>query len=241
MSVKRQFTGHRSGSSREPQTGEQRLTNDVCKRPRATLPLNVRNGWKADVDVGVRQPHGSQMRWIALSSLFLCVACGVASQPESARTVAAFEVPLPTPQERTEFLALLSAAAQAEGLHVDASSAEDLERMSGDSPMTIHAGVWRGANDEEAVASVMDLPGNLGRAWLSFSQGEDPPLVDRFRTRAMQRIMERWPSTQSLPIMPTGAIPLPADLRQTRQGYRVRAEAASRYELPPESPLIDRD
>ena len=178
------------------------------------------------------------MRWIAFALLSLCLACGVAPQPESARTVAAFEVPLPNPGERAEFLAILSDAAKAEGLHVDASHAEQLERLSEVSPMTIHAAVWRGANDEEPLASVMDLPDNLGRAWISFSKGEDPNLATRFRERAMSKILERWPNTQRLPIMPTGAIPLPADLRQTPEGYRVKPEAASRYELPPKSPLI---
>ena len=181
------------------------------------------------------------MQWLALALLSLCIGCVAAPQPESARTVAAFEVPLASPQERAEFLALLSAAAEAEGLHLDGANAEDLERLSEVSSMTIHAAVWRGADDEEVVASVSDMPDNLGRAWLSFSRGEDPSLVARFRDRAMRQILERWPRTQTLPIMPTGAIPLPDDLRQTAHGYRVKAEAASRYELPADSPLIARD
>jgi hypothetical protein len=182
------------------------------------------------------------MRWLALPLFSLCLSFGVAPQPESARTVAAFEVPLPTPEERAEFLALLSAAAQAEGLHLDAANAEELKRLSEVSPMTIHADVWRGADDEESVASVMDLPGNLGRAWLSFSRGEDRTVVNRFRARAMRRIFERWPDTQRLPIMPTGAIPLPEDLRHTRHGYRVKAEAASDttyHRVHRSSPAID--
>lgn len=181
------------------------------------------------------------MRWIGLALLTLCLGCGVAPQPESARTVAAFEVPLPTPQDRAEFLALLSSAAEAEGLHVDAANAEELERLSEVSPMTVHAAVWRGTDDDELLASVMDLPDNLGGAWISFSRGEGPTLATRFRQRAMQQILERWPRTQSLPILPTGAIPLPRDLRQTPQGYRVKPDAASRYELPLTSPLIARN
>ena len=178
------------------------------------------------------------MRWTEFALLFLCLACGVEPQPESARTVAAFEVPLPSAPERAEFLALIGAVAEVEGLHVDAADAEDLRRLSEIAPMTIHAAVWRGPNDDESVASIEDLPDNLGRAWITFARGEDPALVTRFRERAMRRIFERWPSTQSLPIMPSGVIPLPADLRLTPQGYRVRPDAAARYELPPGSPLI---
>ena len=181
------------------------------------------------------------MRWLALALLSICLGCCVASQPESARTIAAFEVPLSNAEERAEFLSALRASAEAEGLHVDASSAEDLKLLSEVSPMTIHAGVWRGADDDESLATVMDLPDNLGRAWISFSRGEDPNLSTRFRERAMRAIFERWPSTQRLPIMPTGAIPLPADLLQTPDGYRVKPDAASRYDLSPTSPLISRN
>ncbi|HKX80347.1 MAG TPA: hypothetical protein VJM34_17685 [Novosphingobium sp.] len=173
--------------------------------------------------------------------MFVLSGCGVAHQPESARTVAAFEVPLPSAAERSEFLALLSSEAKAEGLHLDASTPEELQQLSDVTPMTIHAAVWRGDNDEESLASVMDLPNNLGRAWLSFSKGEDPKLATRFRERAMRKVLARWPTTQALPIMPTGAIPLPADLLLTEQGYRVKPDAASRYELPATSPLVARN
>jgi hypothetical protein len=178
------------------------------------------------------------MQRIALAMLTLCLGCGVAPQPESARTVAAFEVPLPTPQDRAEFLSLLSSAAEPEGLHVDASSEEELERLSEVSPITIRAAVWRGVDDDEPLASVMDLPDNLGRAWLFFSRGEDTALATRFRQRAMRQILARWPRTQSLPIMPDGSIPLPRDLRPTPHGYRVEPEAASRNGLLSTSPLV---
>lgn len=147
-------------------------------------------------------------------------------------------MPLPTSEERAELLSILQRTAEREGLHVDASTAEELAQLSKVSPFTIHAAVWRGADDEEALASVMDMPGSPGRAWITFSEGEDPDLAKRFRERAMRDILERWSSTQSLPIMPTGAIPTPEDLRQTPDGYRVKRSVAARYELPPTSPLI---
>jgi hypothetical protein len=181
------------------------------------------------------------MQRVHLAVLLFCAGCSVAPQPESARTIDAFEVPLPTQEDRREFLAVLSAAAEAEGLHVDASNGETLKQLSEVSPMTIHAAVWRGKNDDEALASVMDLPDNLGRAWISFSKGEDPALAARFRDRAMQKVLQEWPATQRLPIMPTGAIPLPADLLLTPQGYRVLPAAAARYQLPPTSPLVARN
>ena len=164
----------------------------------------------------------------------MMAGCGVAPQPESARTVAAFEIPLPTEKERAEFLSLLSQVAQAEGLHVDASSREELEHGARASPTlegTVHAGVWRGADDNELEASVMDLHDNLGQVWIMFLQGENPALADQFRERVMLEIRRRWPETLSLPIMPTGAIPLPRDLIRTPDGYVVDPAAASMYRL----------
>jgi hypothetical protein len=175
------------------------------------------------------------MRWIV--SLAICVpliGCGPTAQPESAKTVAAFEVPLQSEADRNQFLAVLRAAAAPEGMHVDAESSEDLKAEAKVSPnfeKTMKAAVWRGSNDDEAVASVMDQFDHLGRVWIMFSRGNDPTLTSRFREHAMREIMLRWPSTLSLPIMPTGAIPLPRDLVRTPNGYVVNPFEAHKYEL----------
>lgn len=164
----------------------------------------------------------------------LIAGCGVAAQPESSKTVAAFEVPLRLEADRDQFLAVLRAAAESEGMHVDAESAQDIARETKVSPAfakTMNAAVWRGANDEEVVASAMDLPENLGKIWLSFSKGKDPQLSARFRDNAMRQIMLRWPGTLSLPIMPTGAIPLPSDLIRTPIGYIVNPSESHKYQL----------
>ena len=159
--------------------------------------------------------------------------CGVSPQPESARTTAAFEVPLPSEADREQFLAILRAVAAPEGMHVDAESKQDLENAARASPlleMTINAAVWRGANDDEVIASAMDHHDHLGQVWVLFSRGEDPALSSRFRERAMRAIRLRWPNTLSLPIMPTGAIPLHADLVRTPTGYVVKPSEAQRYQ-----------
>jgi hypothetical protein len=68
------------------------------------------------------------MRWIVFFAVYVLVtACGPAAQPESARTVAAFEVPLQSEADRNQFLAVLRAAAAPEGMHVDAENSEDLK------------------------------------------------------------------------------------------------------------------
>jgi hypothetical protein len=100
--------------------------------------------------------------------------------------------------------------------------------------------VWRGADDDELLAGVDDM-GHLGRAWITFCRGEDPRLASEFRERAMRRILARWRTTRSIPVLPTGGVPLADDLRLTGEGYRVKPEAAFRYELRPSSPLIARN
>lgn len=124
------------------------------------------------------------MRWIVALSIYVLVAgCDPTPQPESAKTVAAFEVPLQSEAERNQFLAVLRAAAAPEGMHVDAESSQDLKAEAKVSPnfeMTMKAAVWRGANDDEAVASAMDQFDHLGRVWIMFSRGRDSTLTDTF-------------------------------------------------------------
>jgi hypothetical protein len=175
------------------------------------------------------------MRCIVIVATCLGVTgCGVTTQPESAKTVAAFEVPIPSEADRNQFLSVLRVAAATEGMHVDVASDEELEREAAVSPafrMTMRATVWRGVNDDEPVASAMDQPDHLGQVWIAFFKGENPALNSRLRESAMREIMRQWPGTLSLPIMPTGAIPLHGDLIRTPNGYVVNPSEAHKYQL----------
>ena len=177
------------------------------------------------------------MRNAALALLLACSACSVAPQPASLRTVAAFEVPLSGDSDRDRLISLLSEEAKVEGFHVDAYTADELQQLSDGKPMTINATVWRGKNDDEPIANVIDID-RPGLACLTFAKGQEPERAARFRDAVMRRVRLRWPRTRPLPIMPTGAIPLHDDLVLTKDGYRVKRLAASRYELPASSPLI---
>jgi hypothetical protein len=167
---------------------------------------------------------------IILSLALVCAACGVVEQPKSAKTVAAYEVPLPTPSDKGRFIALLTQKAEAAGFHVDAATDEELKATSAVSPQTFNATVWRGKDDEEPIASAMDFQDRLGRVWISFSLGEDPARSRQFREALLPAIMGAWPDTASLPIMPNGAIPLTEDLVRTPQGYIVKPSAAAKYQ-----------
>lgn len=177
------------------------------------------------------------MRRIALIFLIACSSCGVAKQPESARTVAAYEVPLSSASDRDALLAFMRQDAAVEGFHVDAATVEELRQLSDITPITINASVWRGKDDDESVAQILDGPDHIGLAWLTFSQSDVPERTARYRDNLMSRVILRWPKTEVLPIMPTGAIPLHNDLVLTDEGYRVKRRAAPKYELPASSPL----
>ena len=171
------------------------------------------------------------VRFSPLLSL-LCLGC-VADQPESAQTVSAFEVPLPTQTDKSAFLALLRTAAEAQGYHVDAASEDELKAVSRVSPLTFNASIWRG-NDEENMASAMDGAEHIGRVWITFPKGENPQRSAEFRGSLIRKIRHRWPETASLPIMPSGAIPLVDDLVRTPSGYEVKTSEAQEYQVEPQ-------
>ena len=85
---------------------------------------NVRNGWKADIDRSSRMAELLAMLRLTFSFVLACAACGPVEQPKSAKTIAAYEVPLPTASDRGRFIALLSQKAKAAGFHVDAATDE---------------------------------------------------------------------------------------------------------------------
>ncbi|MEG3163104.1 hypothetical protein U1701_00690 [Sphingomonas sp. PB2P19] len=172
------------------------------------------------------------MIWKALALLPLLGGCGVAQQPESLRTVAAYEIPLPTVKDKATFMALLRAEAQTQGFHVYASTPAEMEAQSEVSPITFNAAVWRG-DDEEVIASAMDFQDHLGRVWILFSIGENPSRSARFRGALISKTKNIWPETASLPIMPNGSIPLTDDLSHTTSGYTVKPAAASKYDDEP--------
>jgi hypothetical protein len=166
----------------------------------------------------------------AIAGIFL-VRINLGGQPESIKIVAAFEVPLPSQPDRDQFLSVLRAAAEAQGMHLDAASNSSREMTSRDVPataMTLDTAVWRGARDSEPIASAMDR-GHVGQVWIIFFKGKDPALASGFREGAMHEILRRWPDTRSLPIVHSRTIPLRSDLIRTDNGYIVNPSAANRY------------
>ncbi len=186
-------------------------------------------GRKADIDQQRRASDTHSMIWKVLSLWPLLGGCGVAHQPESLRTVAAYEVSLPMVKDKANFLSLLRVEAQTQGFHVDASTPVEMEAQSEVSPITFNAAVWRG-DDEERIASAMDFQDHLDRVWITFSIGENPTRSARFRESLIRKTKKIWPETASLPIMPNGGIPLTKDLIRTPSGYTVKPAAASKYD-----------
>jgi hypothetical protein len=179
----------------------------------------------------------------ALFASAALLACAPVPQPDSIRFVAAVEIALRTPADRSDLLAMLRRHAAAGGLHVDDVSSQwrDLQRNAPELPDfargTLYVGVWRGAEDDDLEVSVEDS-GHRARAWVIFSRGEQPELATRMREGLLSAIARRWPGARRLPILPTGGLPLADDLHLGPDGYRIVRSAASRYALPAASPLL---
>lgn len=157
-----------------------------------------------------------------------------ARQSESMKTVAAFEVPLPSEADRDEFLSVLRTAAEMEHMHVYAESGANLAsaaKAGQNFQMTMNATVWRGAHDNELIATALDHFDHLGRIWIMFSKGEHSEISAKFQERAMHEIMLHWPNTLSLPVTPTGAIPGQSVLIRTPNGYVVKPSEVDKYGL----------
>ena len=110
--------------------------------------------------------------------LISLVGCAPVDQ-ESVRTVAAIEVVLKEPRDRTDLVAILRRHAAGAGLHVDDGSAEwrEFERRAEQIPpadqVTFNVGVWEGADDDEPVAFADDRF-HQGRVWVTFLRGTEP-------------------------------------------------------------------
>lgn len=177
--------------------------------------------------------------------LSLLVACAPVSQ-ESVHTVAAIEVVLRTPADRTDLLSVIrQQAATDPALHVDDVSDrwEELNAQSKNFPQkadgTLYVGVWRGKDDDEQEADASDM-GHKGRVWLTFPKGQNPGRSSAFRTRFIAAIRNRFPNSKSIPVLLSGGLPLETDLRDTPTGYKIAKSAAPRYDLPPNSEFVAR-
>ncbi len=154
---------------------------------------------------------------IAVPVLLLSVPAGCAGmffvphpQPTSAQTVATVEVPLLTPSDHADLLAMLRRVARQEGLHVDDGTEQWLQFRRGapsnEPPFarnvltkTIYVGVYRGANDNDMEMDVDD-GGHQGRAWLTFFRGKRPELATKVRVQLVAEIKRRWPDARDVPV-----------------------------------------
>jgi hypothetical protein len=171
-------------------------------------------------------------------------------QPASIRTVAAVEVPLRTPADHADLLAMLRRNAREDGLHVD-DGTEQWIQFRRDAPSdeppdvlnlltkTISAGVFRGADDNDMEVDVDD-GGHQGRAWLTFFGGEHPELATKFRVGLVAEIKHRWPDARDVPVMPTGALPFADDLVWTGASYQVKPERLADYTREADKPQPSR-
>lgn len=171
----------------------------------------------------VRGPAHTLAVAFLLAFTSLLAACGPVEQPERLRFVAAVEISLRTPADRSDLVAMLRRHAAAGGLHVDDVS-QEVERNASSLPpfarRTIYIGVWRGLGDDDLEVSIDDA-GHRGRAWVVFSMGAQPVLATRLRENLLAEIVRRWPDARRVPILPSGGLPSADDLRPSADGYKI--------------------
>lgn len=175
--------------------------------------------------------------------VLLLAACSPVDQT-SIRTVAAIEVHLRSDADRIALIELLRRHASTADLHVDDVSEkwrafEQQSTVPVADRLTLNVGVWRGKEDDEAEVLADDRY-HPGRVWIMFQRGSDSDRSTRFREQLIADLLRQWPSSQAIPIFEAGNLPLASDLVATKDGYRVKASAAPRYNLPSTSPLIAR-
>ena len=175
--------------------------------------------------------------------LLITVGCR-SNHSDVPRVILAIEVPLKTPSDDTDLVAILRNYAAAHGMHVDDDSQRwrEFQRDSNapaNTRMSIYVGMWRGSKDEDMEVGIDDM-GHLRRAWVSFYRGGKQDLPAPALAQILRQITNRWSDAVYLPALPSGGLPLESDLRRTPSGYKIAPGSAERYDLPATSPLLAR-
>ena len=184
----------------------------------------------------VRCGHSRMRRWFMFPLLALS-ACSVQAAPNNQLPIAAMEVLTPTNDDRADLIALLRQAAPKQGFHVDDGSAQwrDFATQARNLPSparkTLYAGVWSGKDDDDFIA-MADDGGHNGRSWIMVYTGKHETAARRFWVDLKAQLIRRWPAARSIPVLPSGALPLSDDLQLTHGCYRISRSAAAKYGLP---------
>ncbi|MEO6041724.1 MAG: hypothetical protein ABIP41_07485 [Croceibacterium sp.] len=113
----------------------------------------------------------------------------------------------------------------------------------------------RTSNGRQTLALALDRTLTTGRPWSEIAVsaiGGGPALItfvappsaemsadsSTARAELLSVLRRRWPGLQPVPVLPDGAIPRLADLRQTPAGLRIDRAKAAGYKLPANSPLL---
>jgi hypothetical protein len=167
------------------------------------------------------------IRESSFAFLLFLGACGVAEQPEWIETVAAYGIETSTANDRDEIVDILRRVAQSQGHHVDSATARELADVY---RKTIHACAWKGKDDDETLACVMDFEERPGLVYLTFDKGSEAEVNTAYREALVAELTNRFGPLPRIPEMPNGALPLARDLQLVGNDYSVSEEALHRYE-----------
>lgn len=144
-------------------------------------------------------------------------------------------------RESDQLSALLERVAKRERFFFRDSS--DYMKEATDGQITVHITLFRPLGGEKEWPEVQVQAHGEHSPWVLFL----PPAEERYaeataksRKRILSTLRATWPNLRKVPILPHGGVPLPKDVILTREGYKVAADRAASYELPPDSPLVAR-
>jgi len=154
--------------------------------------------------------------------------------------VEAVELSLQSDADREELAAILRRQAQREGMFFRDDSTWMMETSKGDHTVSMVLYRPLGGKKEWPEVQVSNL-WHVTTPWITFLEAADPQHANasqRTRDALMSELRQRWPDLRELPLLPSGGLPSWRHLRITAAGYKVAAEAATTYGLPPSSSLL---
>jgi hypothetical protein len=153
-------------------------------------------------------------------------------QPAGLRLVRAVEIPLRTPTDRADLIALFRRHAGTEGM-IFVDTTDSWRNAPPDVRKTLYISLDRpvGRRQEWEIEAADDGSGT--DPWVTFLRGVDPARATAARGRLIAALKARFPDAPEVPVMPTGALPLRRDLERFGSDYRVRADRAAQYQLSP--------
>ena len=155
-------------------------------------------------------------------------------QPASARMVRVIEIPLRSPEDRADLIALFRREGARQGL-VFLDTTESWRTAPPPSRKTLYIALDRMVDrkQEWEITAEDDGPGT--DPWVTFLYGVEPKRAAATRESLAAALKARFPDAAEVPVLASGGAPFRRDLERVGGAYRIRPDRAASY-LPAKPP-----